>query len=203
MYRLWAGNLTEITIEGLQERTTAYFAVSAVNVAGLESELSAEVAVAMPATADVAGVLRFGSATFAVDEISALAGLTVRRIGGRKGAVTIDYATMDETATAGVDYIPITGTLSWGDGEMAEKTLAVPILDDSEMEGAETVGVVLRNPSGGAELGRISQATLTIADAGSYVVAKGQGYVQTNAGLPTPVAGAGAHRFIAVVEPEN
>ena len=54
------------------------------------------------------------------------------------------------------------GTLSWPGGDSSSRSIQVPILDDSEPEGAETVHVMLGDPGGGAALGR-SAATVTIA----------------------------------------
>ena len=48
----------------------------------------------------------------------------------RHAAVTVDYATADGTATAGADYTPANGTLSFAPGEKA-KTVSVAVLDDA------------------------------------------------------------------------
>ena len=73
--------------------------------------------------------------------------------------VTIDYATSDGTATAGVDYTATSGTLRFSAGTTT-KTVSVAIADDSENESDETFTVTLSNPSG-ANLGTRS-ATGTI-----------------------------------------
>ncbi len=57
-----------------------------------------------------------------------VAALEVSRTDGSTGPVTVDYATADGTAQAGVDYMPPTGTLSWEDGDTAPKTIMVPLL---------------------------------------------------------------------------
>ena len=75
------------------------------------------------------------------------------------GAVTVDYATSNGTATAGSDYTAASGTLSFSAGE-TRKTLAVTISDDTESESDETFTVTLSNTSG-ADLGT-SEATGTI-----------------------------------------
>ena len=63
------------------------------------------------------------------------------------GTVTVDYATLDGTATAGSDYTATSGTLSFAAGE-TEKTVSVPVLDDGHDEGSETLTMTLSNPSG-------------------------------------------------------
>ena len=61
--------------------------------------------------------------------------------------VTVDYATSDDTATAGEDYTATSGTLTFAAGE-TEKTVSVPVLDDGRDEGEETLTFTLSNPSG-------------------------------------------------------
>src|SRR5262249_46145453 len=57
------------------------------------------------------------------------------------------------------------GTLSWAAGDAASKTFSIPILNDTLVEGDETVGLVISAPGGGATLASPSTATLTIKDA--------------------------------------
>ena len=61
--------------------------------------------------------------------------------------VSVDYATADETATAGADYTATSGTLTFAAGETA-KTVSVPVLDDAVDEGKETMRLLLSNPQG-------------------------------------------------------
>ena len=63
------------------------------------------------------------------------------------GAVTVDYATADGTATAGVDYTATSGTLTFAAGDTA-KTVSVPVLDDAVNEGEETFTLALSNATG-------------------------------------------------------
>ncbi|HEX6201506.1 MAG TPA: Calx-beta domain-containing protein, partial [Thermoanaerobaculia bacterium] len=76
----------------------------------------------------------------------------VQRIGGRLGAVAVSFATADGSATAGDDYVAVSGTLSWADGEMGIKSFVVDLLDDEDEEGNETVLLTLSDPTGGATL---------------------------------------------------
>ena len=62
-------------------------------------------------------------------------------------AVSVDYATADETATAGSDYTAVSGTLTFAVGETA-KTVSVPVLDDAIDEGREVMRLLLSNPRG-------------------------------------------------------
>ena len=61
--------------------------------------------------------------------------------------VSVDYATEDDTATAGEDYTATSGTLTFAAGETA-KTVSVPVLDDAIDEGKEVMRLLLSNPKG-------------------------------------------------------
>jgi Ca2+-binding RTX toxin-like protein len=75
-------------------------------------------------------------------------------------SVSVDYTTLAGTATAGEDYTPISGTLTFAPGERL-KTLSVPLLADSVYEGAETFLLALSNPQGVIVANAITTATLT------------------------------------------
>ena len=63
------------------------------------------------------------------------------------GEVQVDYATRDGTATAGRDYTQTRGTFTFAAGVL-EKTVRVPILDDSVDEGRETFTLKLMSARG-------------------------------------------------------
>ncbi|MCP4402303.1 MAG: hypothetical protein GY801_33985, partial [bacterium] len=68
---------------------------------------------------------------------------TLNNIGGFP-PMTVDYFTVDGTATAPGDYQAIEGTLSFAYGEKS-KTLSIPIINDSEYEGDEYFFLKLKN----------------------------------------------------------
>lgn len=110
------------------------------------------------------GFLQFSSSAYSVDEGVASVTVFVTRAGGSAGAVTVDYASADGTATAGADYGSVMNTLSWADGDVASKSFAIAITDDADTEGDETVNLALSNPTGGAAVGSPANAVLTIND---------------------------------------
>ena len=63
--------------------------------------------------------------------------------------VTVRYATADGTATAGTDYVSVSGALRFAPGETA-KTVTVPVLNDAHDEGRETLTLALSRPFGAA-----------------------------------------------------
>ena len=110
-----------------------------------------------------AGATQFRFAGFSVDENAGVATVTVSRVAGSFGNVSVRYATSNGTATAGQDYAAVSGTLTFTAGQMLN-TFTVPILDDSVFEGDETVNLALSNPTNGAVLGNPSTALLTIRE---------------------------------------
>lgn len=76
--------------------------------------------------------------------------------------VTVNYATVADTATAGVDFTPATGSLTFAPGE-TEKLVTVQVVGDTLPEINETFFLQLSNASGAA-LTDEGQGTATIID---------------------------------------
>jgi parallel beta-helix repeat protein len=117
-----------------------------------------------------AGTLQFNVSNYSQTENGVTATITVTRTGGADGAVSIDFATSNGSATQPADYGTAAGTLNWADQDVAPKTFQVTIVDDLAVEGNETVNLTLANPQGGAALGSPSAAVLTIIDNDSSFV---------------------------------
>lgn len=120
-----------------------------------------------------AGVIGFQSGNYTVSE-NAVGGaqLHLVRSAGSAGAVSVNYSTVDGTATAGTDYTPVVnGTVSWADGDLSVKTLSIPVANDGKIEPDESFRVVLSSPSSGASLGTLSSATVTIKDPDQFPAA--------------------------------
>jgi hypothetical protein len=113
------------------------------------------------------GTLAFSAATFGVGEAAGTAAVTVTRSGGATGAVSATCTAASgggDTAVAGSDYTGGASTVSWADGDAANKTCSVAIANDATVENAETFTVTLSAPTGGASLGAPVSATVTITD---------------------------------------
>ncbi len=63
------------------------------------------------------------------------------------GPVTVSYATANGTATAGADYAPLTGTLTFAAGETS-KMVHVAVNGDTAVEANETMSFTLSNATG-------------------------------------------------------
>lgn len=81
----------------------------------------------------------------AVTEPAGSAVFSVTRFGATGSAVTVDYASEDDTAQAGSDYVAVSGQLAFAAG-VTSQTLAVPVLDDGIAEAEETFRITLSNP---------------------------------------------------------
>jgi hypothetical protein len=77
--------------------------------------------------------------------------------------MTVNYATVEETASDSYDFIPSAGKLSFRPGETS-KTFTIHILQDKQLEAGETVRLVLSQPTGGASLSGPHTALLTIGN---------------------------------------
>jgi hypothetical protein len=119
------------------------------------------------ASAGAASALAFTQTAPAVQEDVTSLTLTVQRTGDTSGAVTVDYATANGTASERSDYTTAVGTLRFAAGETA-KTIDLLINEDSFTEGNETFTISLSNPTGGATLSCLTAvANVQITDDGA------------------------------------
>ncbi|MDY6992898.1 MAG: Ig-like domain-containing protein, partial [Pseudomonadota bacterium] len=110
------------------------------------------------------GQIEWSTEHIVANEFGNVATITVSRVGGQDGRISVDFNTQEGSAIQGVDYEAISGTLVWEDGDDSDKTITVTIKDDAIAEGDETVNVVLSNPTGGATIATQEPAVLTISD---------------------------------------
>ncbi len=106
--------------------------------------------------------LDFAAAAHVANEDAANVILSVIRRGGTGSAVSVDFATSNLTAQAGLDFSAATGTINFAPGE-TNQTITVPLLDDSVVDGPKAFLVTLSNPVG-IELGAGRVTTVTIRD---------------------------------------
>ncbi|HVG24683.1 MAG TPA: Calx-beta domain-containing protein, partial [Thermoanaerobaculia bacterium] len=111
-----------------------------------------------------AGTLQLTASSASVSESGNSIELKVSRTGGSSGSIGVSYATANGTAAAGSDYVSTSGTLLWSHGETADKSIFIPILDDANIDAAETFTLSLSNVTGSATLGNTNSATITIND---------------------------------------
>ncbi|QEH31992.1 Large cysteine-rich periplasmic protein OmcB precursor [Aquisphaera giovannonii] len=117
---------------------------------------------------DRLGTIAFAASSYSVDEGAGSATITVSRVDGTRGTVSVDYRTVAVNATPGLDFTPVSGTLTFGPGETS-KTITVPVLANPWDAVNEVLDVVLGNvrsadTPGQALAGTPSTTRLTIVD---------------------------------------
>ena len=120
---------------------------------------------------DFYGDLSFNVTNYNVMENGGYATITVIRRSGSAAGAAVNFATADDTAHAGVDYVPTNGVLTFAANQIAQ-SFNVPILDSAFTNapypnGQLDFNVVLSNPQpSGPPPTTIStpQATVTIVD---------------------------------------
>ncbi|MDP2106182.1 MAG: Calx-beta domain-containing protein, partial [Desulfobulbaceae bacterium] len=123
--------------------------------------------------------IAFTASTYSVNENGGEVVITASRANSATEAVSVNYATIaGGTAIPGTEYLPVSGTLNWAPGDVANKTFSIVINDNTEYQGDKTIYLALTNPTGGALLGTSNMAVLTIAEdesgvcfsAGTYTI---------------------------------
>jgi Calx-beta domain-containing protein/cadherin-like protein/Big-like domain-containing protein/uncharacterized protein DUF4214 len=125
------------------------------------------------------GYIKFSAPNYNVNE-GGVATITAQRVGTLTQAVTVDYATTDNSdpaaqqpcgptpgntlASSRCDFTSAFGRLTWAAGDGTDKTFRVMTTQDYYVEGPETLTLTLSNLTGGAGFSGPSTALLTIND---------------------------------------
>lgn len=111
------------------------------------------------------GVFRFSIDAVNAVESSGSVPVVVRRVGGSDGAVSVRYRTLAGSASPGEDFIAVNGAqLSWADGDAADRTILITLLDDAAVEGTETFALELFDPAGSANVGTPGRLNVNVLD---------------------------------------
>jgi autotransporter-associated beta strand protein len=97
-----------------------------------------------------------------VSEEAGIAHILLLRRDGTDGAVSVQFATADQTAHAGERYVAQAGTVTFGAGEII-KSIDIPLIDDHSYSGNETFQITISNPAG-TTIGVPSSLVATIVD---------------------------------------
>ena len=106
--------------------------------------------------------LAFSQAEYSINEAENRATITVIRTGNLNQTVSVDYATSDDYARAGLDYSAVSGTLTFNPEETTQ-TFSIPLLDDTLPEFNEALTVNLSNAVG-IDLGLQNTARVIIEE---------------------------------------
>ena len=105
-------------------------------------------AVNLAASLHAASVIQFAAASFTVAENAGQATITVQRTECLNMPVSVDFATAEGSATNGLKYTAVSGTLAFGAGE-TNKSIVVPILNEGLVEKGSgmNIGILKAGPS--------------------------------------------------------
>ena len=106
--------------------------------------------------------ITLGPSTGTVSESNGSVSVTLLRSGDLNGVSSVQYATINESAIAGVDYTQTAGRITFLAGE-SSKQVIIPILNDALAEPNETFGFIIEQPDG-ATLGTQRTLGTTIQD---------------------------------------
>lgn len=130
----------------------------------LRGQTNGFVAKLSPAEVEIPGSVRFDPNRYDVAESQGSVALTVSRVCGSLGPVSVDFATNAGSAQPGTNYLDVAGTLDFPDGDTLPKTIHIPILQDGQIQCAGLdFTVSLGNVSAGAALG-VDRASVHIQD---------------------------------------
>ena len=132
--------------------------------------------------------IQIATTAIELDEQVGSAVVTLRRTFGSTGAVTVNYATANGTATAGSDYYAVSGTVAWANGDATDKQVLVPIRPDAVNDGGENFTLTLSGVVGGTLVSSQSVATVTLRDAGQRLQAFSAEYFNSTVKAVAPLA---------------
>ena len=109
------------------------------------------------------GVVQFPTPVIVTPEEGGIAEVAVTRSGGAASGVTVQYATANGSAIAGLDYVAKSGTVTF-DAGVNTMIIPVTLLDDDIPDPGEVFLVNLSNPGGGATLGFFTVEQVVLFD---------------------------------------
>ncbi len=107
-------------------------------------------------------VVAIKETNLSVKESAGTVSVKLLRRGDSSAALSVNYATVADTA-ADSDYTATSGVVSWGTGDISEKTVNIALTQDTANEGIERFKLVLSNASAGASLGQ-HEALIAVRD---------------------------------------
>jgi hypothetical protein len=138
----WGTRSFTVTLSGLTGGATLGTASTTVNIAG-------------GLNVPIPGTLAFTASTATTSVMNGFITLSVSRTtttanaDASSGTASVNYTTVNGTATAGVDYTATSGTLNWADNDpVPTKTITIPLVPTSVFTGTRVFTVTLSSPAG-------------------------------------------------------
>ncbi len=114
------------------------------------------------------GRANFAATNFNIIESIGVAEVTLVRLGGSVGQLSVSVAATNGVAQSGSDFTATTNTITWVDGDVAPKTFSVTLLDDLAVEPNETIRLRIFDAFPSGAIGGVSNATLTVVEDDLY-----------------------------------
>ncbi len=129
---------------------------------------------------DDSGV-EFAAATNSVLKANTNVVISVLRLGSTVGSASVNFNSIGGTAVTGIEYSPTNGVLNFTNGQWSN-SFTVPIFNDNQIDGNQTVNVNLSSPVGATLLSPSSEV-LTIIDTESGFSFSSSGFTVTENGI--------------------
>lgn len=105
----------------------------------------------------------FSNDQLCVLESQVSASLELQRTGSGIGDLSLTYKTISGTATSDSDFENIDARIvTWDDGDLSNKFISIPIVNDNTQESSEAFTVVISDVSDGAAIDSNNHVTITI-----------------------------------------
>jgi subtilisin-like proprotein convertase family protein len=143
------------TFSGLKLTETNGGVALSVTSTGLTGATTNVVSVTTPAS------LAFATSTVTVNSGVAQETIEVARTGGYQGAITVNVATANGSAVAGVNYTAVNQVLNFDAGQHSQ-TVIIPLSSNASLTSDVSFSISLSSPGQNATLGAQSTATLVI-----------------------------------------
>lgn len=127
----------------------------------------------------IAGRIQFLNPLYTIDEAGTAALITIERTPSTIGEVTIEYHTVDGSAKAGVDYTPVSGQITFNEGQ-SSGSFSVPIIDNTKVDRDRSFSIQLQYPQNGAVLDVFTAAEVKILDNEEVINITNPGGTPTN-----------------------
>ncbi len=122
---------------------------------------------------DTTNKISLGSTSYQAGEDDGTVAILVDNTGrGGSSPVSVHYTTAGGSAVGGVNYQPVSGTLSFFPGQ-AQATIFVPVIQDGAITGNLDFHLFLSLPGGNAVLGQQTLADVTIVDTTNLISIQG------------------------------
>lgn len=109
------------------------------------------------------GSLTFTNNTITVAENQTSFSVEVARVGSTSGETSVNYELQSGSAELGQDIESASGTLTWQDGDSANKSVTLTLINDDLAEENEQVTLTLTS-NNGSQLGANNKLVITIGD---------------------------------------